>query len=233
MAQAGINPDGTLAGKVAVITGASRGIGAAISTRLAMEGAKVVATARTAEEGESRLSGTLNETVNRIRSGGGEAMFIKADLAQPADRERLIEETVAAYGPVDILVNNAAVVYSVPFLDFTPKRFDLMMQVLVYAPFHLSQLVVPGMREKQVDRQHLLARLLPSEAATARQGLHRLRHVQDRPGAVLHGPGQRALRRQHRRELHLARPRRDAGNGHEQAHQRPVPQHRRANRIHH
>jgi citronellol/citronellal dehydrogenase len=145
----GINPNGTLQGRVALVTGASRGIGEAIATRLAMEGAKVVVSARTAEAGESRLPGTLHETVERIRRAGGEATFIKADLAQASERERLVEEAVAAYGPVDILVNNAAITYFMPVEDFPEKRFKLMMEVQVYAPFHLSQLVLPSMKAKK------------------------------------------------------------------------------------
>ena len=145
MSDAKINPNGTLAGKVALVTGASRGIGEAIAARLAMEGARVVASARTAQDGESRLPGTLIETVERIRKAGGEATFVKADLAQASERERLVEETVTAYGPVDILINNAAITYFTPVMDFSEKRFKLMMEVQVYAPFHLSQLVLPSM----------------------------------------------------------------------------------------
>jgi citronellol/citronellal dehydrogenase len=148
MGEARIDPDGTLKGRTALVTGASRGIGEAIAARLAMEGAKVVVSARTAEEGESRLPGTLHETVERIRRAGGEATFIKADLAQASERERLIEEAVAAYGPVDILVNNAAITYFIPVEDFPEKRFKLMMEVQVYAPFHLCQLVLPSMKER-------------------------------------------------------------------------------------
>ncbi len=148
MAAAKVNKNGELAGKVAIVTGASRGIGAAIAARLAQEGARVVATARTAEDGESRLSGTLAETIARINHAGGEARFVKADLAQREDRELLVETTVASYGPVDILVNNAAVTYFMPVVDFPEKRFKLMMEVQVYAPFHLSQLVLPSMKER-------------------------------------------------------------------------------------
>jgi citronellol/citronellal dehydrogenase len=144
-----INPAGPLKGRNALVTGASRGIGEAIAARLAMEGANVVASARTAESGESRLPGTLHETVDRIRRAGGQATFIKADLAQSAERERLVEEAVAAYGPVDILVNNAAITYFMPVAEFPEKRFKLMMEVQVYAPFHLSQLVLPSMRERK------------------------------------------------------------------------------------
>ncbi|MFI4933834.1 MAG: SDR family NAD(P)-dependent oxidoreductase [Caulobacterales bacterium] len=148
MTEARVNPNGTLKGKVAIVTGASRGIGEAIVARLAMEGAKVVASARTAAEGESRLPGTLADTVARVRKAGGEATFIKIDLAQSAERERLVEEAVATYGPIDILVNNAAITYFMPVADFPEKRFKLMMEVQVYAPFHLSQLVLPSMRER-------------------------------------------------------------------------------------
>ena len=149
MAGATINPNGTLKGKVALVTGASRGIGAAISVRLAMEGARVVCTARTAETGESRLPGTLHDTVERIRAAGGLATFIKADLARAEERERLVAEAAAAFGPVDILVNNAAVTYFIPIESFPRKRFDLMMEVQVWAALHLAQLVLPGMRQRQ------------------------------------------------------------------------------------
>jgi NAD(P)-dependent dehydrogenase (short-subunit alcohol dehydrogenase family) len=148
MAGASVNPNGTLKDKVAIVTGASRGIGAAIAARLAQEGARVVATARTADEGESRLSGTLTETIARINEAGGEARFVKADLAQAGDRERLVETTVASYGPVDILVNNAAVTYFIPVVDFPEKRLKLMFEVQVFAPFHLAQLVLPSMKER-------------------------------------------------------------------------------------
>ena len=148
MAGATVNPNGTLKDKVAIVTGASRGIGAAIAARLAQEGARVVATARTAEDGESRLSGTLTETIERINKAGGEARFVKADLAHVEDRERLVETTVAAYGPVDILVNNAAVTFFIPVVDFPEKRLKLMFEVQVFAPFHLSQLVLPSMKER-------------------------------------------------------------------------------------
>jgi len=148
MPQPTVDPNGVLAGKVALVTGASRGIGEAIAARLAMEGAKVVITARTAEAGESKLSGTLHETVDRIRGAGGEATFVKADLSVAADRERLVREAAGIYGPIDILVNNAALNIVQRVADYTDKRYALMMEVGVHAPFHLSQLVLPSMRER-------------------------------------------------------------------------------------
>ncbi|WP_374573300.1 SDR family NAD(P)-dependent oxidoreductase [Phenylobacterium sp.] len=148
MSTAAINPNGTLKGKVALVTGASRGIGEAIAARLAMEGARVVVSARTVEEGDSKLPGTLSHTVERIKAAGGEATLIKADLSSAEDRQRLVDATIGTYGPVDILVNNAAVTFFIPVQDFPEKRFKLMMEVQVYAPFHLAQLVLPSMRER-------------------------------------------------------------------------------------
>jgi NAD(P)-dependent dehydrogenase (short-subunit alcohol dehydrogenase family) len=140
---------GRLHGKIALVTGASRGIGAAIAVRLGMEGAKIVVSARTAEPGESRLPGTLSETVDRVRQTGADVLFIRADLAQAREREMLITKAQATFGPVDILINNAAITYFMPVAEFTEKRFKLMMEVQVYAPFHLSQLVLPSMRARR------------------------------------------------------------------------------------
>ncbi len=140
---------GQLNGKVALVTGASRGIGAAIAVRLGMEGAKIVVSARTAESGESRLPGTLNETVQRVRKTGADVTFIKADLAQAREREMLVEKAQKTFGPIDILINNAAITYFAPVAEFTEKRFKLMLEVQVYAPFHLAQLVLPAMKARK------------------------------------------------------------------------------------
>ena len=144
MAKPLIDLNGPLKGKRALVTGASRGIGEAICARLAMAGASVVATARTTDEGESKLPGSLQMTVERLRSAGADAHFVKADLAKGFDRERLIAEA----GPVDVLINNAAITYFIPVEEFPEKRFKLMMEVQVYAPFHLAQLVISGMRKR-------------------------------------------------------------------------------------
>ncbi len=141
--------DGVLAGKVAVVTGASRGIGEAIAIRFAQEGAKVVVSARTIEDGDHILPGSISSVVGRIRDAGGEATGIRGDLARSEDRENLIAETERIYGPVDILVNNAAVSYMQPSEAFKEKQFKLMVEVQMYAPFHLAQLVLPGMRERK------------------------------------------------------------------------------------
>ncbi|WP_163592706.1 SDR family NAD(P)-dependent oxidoreductase, partial [Klebsiella pneumoniae] len=86
-----------------------------------MEGAKVVCTARTADAGESNLPGTLRDTIARIQKAGGQAMFIKCDLSKAEDRERLIADATAAYGPIGILVNNGAVTFYSPIETFAEK----------------------------------------------------------------------------------------------------------------
>ncbi len=144
-----VNPNGVLAGKVAVVTGASRGIGESIALRYAQEGARVVVSARTEEDGQHMLPGGINGVVDRIRKAGGEAVAVRCDLSDVGDRVNLIESTQAAYGRIDILVNNAAVTYFIPVNEFPEKRFKLMMEVQVYAPFHLAQLVLPGMQQRR------------------------------------------------------------------------------------
>src|SRR5689334_288251 len=97
------------ADRVAIVTGASRGIGVAIATRLAAEGAAVALVARSLEPGSGgHLPGSLEETAAEIRAAGGRALPIVADLSEPTcDRAALVETVARALGPVDILVNNA------------------------------------------------------------------------------------------------------------------------------
>jgi citronellol/citronellal dehydrogenase len=137
-----------LGGRVALVTGASRGIGLAIAQRLAKGGATVVVTARSMDPGDDHLPGSLVETVDLIREMGGNAYAFAADMGEESDRERLVADVTAAVGSVDILVNNAAITFLKTVEQFTLKRLRLMTEVTVTAPFHLSQLVLPGMHKK-------------------------------------------------------------------------------------
>lgn len=148
MSGSAVNTNGLLAGQVAVVTGASRGIGEYIAKRYAMEGARVVVSARTVDAGDHYLPGSITETVRAINAAGGEAIAIKSDLSVQEDQAALIAETERRFGAVDILVNNAAITYFTPVSEFRQKHYDLMMMVQVWAPFHMAQLVLPGMRER-------------------------------------------------------------------------------------
>jgi citronellol/citronellal dehydrogenase len=134
-------------GKVALVTGASRGIGAGIAERLAEAGAKVAVAARTLDP-DPKYDGSLSDVVTRISDAGGTVVPIQADISKSADRRRMVDETVEQLGPIDILVNNAAVTFYVPFEEFPEKRYNLMFEVQVRAPFELAQFVVPGMRQR-------------------------------------------------------------------------------------
>ena len=97
-----------LAGRCAIVTGASRGLGRAAALALAAEGAAVAVVARTETQWDERLPGTIGDTVAAIEQAGGRAMAIRADLLDPVDIPRLVDEARAALGPITILVNNAA-----------------------------------------------------------------------------------------------------------------------------
>ena len=136
---------GKLDGKVVVVTGASRGIGAEIARLFAAEGGRVLCAARTLREGDHQLAGSLETTVAAIRAAGGEARALTANIAEPAECEKLIGAARETYGPIDVLVNNAALTYYLPTKDFPLNRWLRSWAVNFHAPFVLSQLALAEM----------------------------------------------------------------------------------------
>ncbi|MDP2326937.1 MAG: SDR family NAD(P)-dependent oxidoreductase [Dehalococcoidia bacterium] len=140
---------GKLDGRVAIVTGASRGIGQAIAELFATEGAKVVCAARTLKEGDHQLEGSLERTVQHIVANGGQAVAVTANVSEEDDVNRLVEEANAAFGPVDILVNNAALNYYIPIVDYPASRWMRSFAVNVHGPFMMSKAVLPSMIERK------------------------------------------------------------------------------------
>ena len=139
-----------LAGRVALVTGASRGIGAAIAVRLAAEGAAVAMVARSLEPGSGgHLAGSLQETADAVTAAGGVALPIVADLSDAAcDRPALVDRAAAALGPIDILVNNAAACFYLSIDETSERRLRVAYEVNVITPYLLTKAVVPGMRDR-------------------------------------------------------------------------------------
>jgi NAD(P)-dependent dehydrogenase (short-subunit alcohol dehydrogenase family) len=136
---------GKMTGRTAIVTGASRGIGQAIAELLAAEGARVVCVARTLKEGDHRLAGSLDSTVAAIRSAGGEATAVAADISAESECLKLVETARATYGRIDTLVNNAALNYYIPTVEYPTNRWIKAFAVNVHAPFMLSKAVLPDM----------------------------------------------------------------------------------------
>jgi 3-oxoacyl-[acyl-carrier protein] reductase len=132
-----------LQGKIALVTGAGRGIGRAIAEAYAREGAKVAVTARTVSE--------LDDLVTKIKTAGGPATAFQADLADRISIPTLVAQVVASLGPIDILVNNAGLGSSanpMAVIDFDDDFWDQSISINMTAPYLLSKAVLPSMVER-------------------------------------------------------------------------------------
>jgi citronellol/citronellal dehydrogenase len=136
------NADKPLSGKVAIVTGASRGIGRAVALRLAGAGAEIVVAAKT-DEPNPKLPGTIHEVADEIQALGGRALAVKCDVRSDDDIEQMVAFTLARFARIDILVNNAGALWWQPVLDTPMKRFDLVNQVNARAAFACTRAVLP------------------------------------------------------------------------------------------
>jgi len=136
-----------LQGRVALVTGASRGIGRGIARRLAASGAQVFVTARSLKTSIA-FEGTLAETVSLIEAQGGQAVALAADLEKEAERDALVGRVLDQAGRLDILVNNAGLAQYAPIAEMSDAFFEQTIDHYLRVPFKLSQAAVPAMREQ-------------------------------------------------------------------------------------
>ena len=137
---------GEFDGKVIVVTGASRGIGKGLAIYLARQGASVVCAARTVEETTGEFPGTIHATVDAIRAAGGTAAAIRCDIGEERDIEQLVAGTIAEFGRLDVLVNNAMTPTRAPLDDSTVEHWDDSMRVNVRSLYLFTQAVTPHMQ---------------------------------------------------------------------------------------
>ncbi len=133
-----------LTGKVAIVTGASRGLGKDIALGLAEYGAAVVVAARTETEKEG-LPGTIHQTAQQIEETGGKSLAVQTDVTSEESVQKMVQKTQDEFGRIDILVNNAGVGIFAPSLDIPLKRWDLVMRVNLYGTIICSLAILPLM----------------------------------------------------------------------------------------
>ncbi|MDP2312559.1 MAG: SDR family oxidoreductase [Pseudomonadota bacterium] len=137
----------SLKDRVVVVTGASRGVGAAVAVACAKEGAKLVLAAKTVEP-DPRLPGTLLDTKRMVEAEGAEAEIVQFDARDAEQCDGVIRAAVARFGRVDVLVNNAGAIFWAPVADWPQKKFDLVFGVNVRASFALAHAAIPYMRKQ-------------------------------------------------------------------------------------
>jgi citronellol/citronellal dehydrogenase len=140
-------------GKVAIITGSSRGIGRAIALKLAKQGASIVVVARTENENE-KVSGTIHSVVSEITSAGGKAIAVACDVRKEDQVQAVVDAAVKAFGGVDIIVNNAGVLSLTDTEQTDLKLYDLMQSINTRGVFALVKFALPYL--KQSKNAHIL-----------------------------------------------------------------------------
>jgi citronellol/citronellal dehydrogenase len=138
-----------LEGKVAIVTGASRGVGEYMAIELAKEGCDIVAAARTESEGQSRLKGTIVETAAELEKLGVRAISVRCDVTDDESIELMVKRALGEFGRVDILINNAGIMAPAKLVDMPMKRWDLIWRVNVRGAIACSKAVLPHMIERR------------------------------------------------------------------------------------
>jgi citronellol/citronellal dehydrogenase len=170
-----------LKGKTLFITGASRGIGKAIALRAAADGANVVIAAKTAEP-HPKLPGTIYTAAAEVEAAGGKALPLVVDVRDDARVSSAVDEAVAHFGGLDVLVNNASAINLTGTLATPMKRFDLMWGVNARATFACSQAAIPHLR--QAANPHIL-NLSPPLDVTAKWFAPHLAYTMSKYGMSL------------------------------------------------
>jgi len=140
-----------LKGRVAVVTGSSRGVGRAVALALGREGCDVVIAAKT-DQPHARLPGTIHTTADEVRALGRRALPVQCDVREFADVERMRDAALDAFGRIDILVNNAGAIHLAPVADWATGRFDLVFDVNVRGAFLCCRAAIPAMRSQGFGR---------------------------------------------------------------------------------
>lgn len=138
-----------LDGKVAIITGSSRGLGEFAAHKLASEGSAIVVAARTEEAKDVRLPGSIHETAAAIVAAGGEALAIRCNVAEAADCEALVAATLREYGRIDILINNAAVQPPGLISTIPIRHWELEVRVNLHGPMYCTRAVLMQMQSQR------------------------------------------------------------------------------------
>jgi citronellol/citronellal dehydrogenase len=139
--------------KTVFITGASRGIGKAIALRLAREGANIVVAAKSTVE-NPKLGGTIFSAAEEIEKAGGHALAVQCDIRSEEQIQEAVNKTMAKFGGIDIVVNNASAISLTPTEKTEPKRFDLMYNINVRGTFLVTQACIPHLRKS--ENAHIL-----------------------------------------------------------------------------
>jgi citronellol/citronellal dehydrogenase len=184
--------EGKLENQVVIVTGASRGIGKAIAVRFAAAGARVVCMARTLDEGEhATFEGSLHTTVRAIEAAGGQALALACDVSDYDSCERAVQQARSAFGPIDVLINNAALTYFVPVADFPVSKWLRSFAVNVHGPFFMSKLVLTDMLAR---KRGAIVNISSSAAIGPGRGPYK-ENVRRGRGGTLYGAEKAALER--------------------------------------